>query len=355
MKKIFICIPLLLSFSVSFAQIIDNPLSPYYIYFGRQPSAKAEAMGRGLVTNPSNEFSSFYNPASSSLSEGLTVSFSTSSKYYLDTSANYNYKGLNYNIKDIGTFGVSRYHIGTGYDMEIGDGFNYNLYTINYSRKITGDFYGGININFLNAHIPFLPVVGAGSSQDNDPVGVFADIGFLKIFKMKKPMPGNTSHEIILAASIVNITSSTIDIGYKKDIPVIIKVGAGQNFNFLQNTLIKNSNLLKIFSQIEFEHELRGGNISIFKAGADATLYGIFSLRAGLHHLVKNSSNPSQTHLTYGFGLNIPVNDLTNGKYPFKINIDYVDLKEAATSQDFIYYNYGNFNVVSMKLSWLPE
>ncbi len=53
------------------------------VFFGRQPSARVEAMGRGSVALFADGFSSFYNPALLSEVGKATVSLSDARPYYL--------------------------------------------------------------------------------------------------------------------------------------------------------------------------------------------------------------------------------------------------------------------------------
>lgn len=346
MKKILICILLLVSFSTSFAQI--NPYNPFYIYYGRQPSAKSEAMGRGLVANVNNDFGAFYNPASTGLSEGLTAFASYSDKYYGDNNASYNYESVNYNFEKIGSFGLSRYYTGSGIGKIGKDNLNYNLYTLNFSREIFKDFFAGANLNLIFAHRP-VHITGPYISAENSKTFSF-DLGLLKRFEFKSPVL-NRKEEIVLGASLVNVSNASVQVNnMDMDLPVIVRFGLGHSLKIFKNNFVKNSHAFNIFSHFEFEKELKDGVTNLIKAGTDITLYDIVSLRGGLYHRFEKSD--IKATLTYGIGLNIPVDNFSNGKYPFKINIDYVNLTQP---NSFSGYKSDNFNLISMKLSWLPE
>ena len=116
MKKFWLFILLLIS-ELSYSQ--SNEYKGYLeeLYIARQPSPRAEAMGRGHVADNQNDFGSFYNAALTSLSEGLTVNTSFSHNYFFTDSAFYNYIGASYNLKGIGSFSLSRYHFNYGQEF----------------------------------------------------------------------------------------------------------------------------------------------------------------------------------------------------------------------------------------------
>lgn len=351
MKKILICISLLFTTSIIFAQNIQDQYDPFNIYYGRQPSAKAEGMGKGFVANTSNDFGAFYNPASTSLTKGLTAFASYSNRYYTDNNANYNYQGLSYNFDKIGTFGLSRYYIGSGLDRLIGDNFNYKLYTLNYSREVLSNFFAGVNVNLISAHqVPYV-IFGEYDPYEEKSTASF-DLGLIKKFEFKSDLL-NRKEEIILGASMINMFGTRISVyGIDRDVPVIGRIGIGHSLNILKNNLVKNSHTFKIFTHAEFEKEFGHGNINMIKAGTDFTLFDIVSLRGGFYHSFKQQRASAKTNLTYGVGLNIPVDKFFDGKYPFKVNIDYVNLDQSNIERSS---NYENFNLLSMKVNWIPE
>lgn len=358
MKKIFICIPLLFFYSLSFSQSITEPSG---IYLTLQPSAKAEAMGKGLVANQTYDFGTFYNPASTSLSEGLILNASISNKYSGEN-AKFNYQGASYNFKKAGSGAISRYYLGSGPDNNYnidGDIFNFTLYTLNYSREVLNDFFVGVNLNLITSHTPEFNSFFYGiSSAKNTSTGSF-DLGILNRIVLKKPAAGNTSQAVMLGASFANVSGSSIKVfGSKRKLPRIFKAGASYDIKLFKNNLIKNTNAIGLFAHIEFEKEMEFDRADILKAGNEITLFDILSLRTGVYYIDKSSSRSGDVYFTYGAGLNLPVNNFTDGKLPFKLNIDYVNLKHLEKDSDFYiqdYYNYENFNVVSMKLSWLPQ
>jgi hypothetical protein len=351
MKKALICIQLIFSFSILSAQSSYEPSS---LYYARQPSAKAEAMGKGLVANINNDFGSYYNPASTSLSKGLTAFGSYSEGYFFNYDAKYNYVGLSYNFDKIGSFGLSRYYAGSGTDYIFynGNDVNFKLYTLNYSREIFKNFFAGANLNIVTAQTIY--VTEANPNGTIEKAAFTFDIGLLKKFQFESTIL-DRSEQIILAATIINPASARVQVyNMYKDIPVIARMGIGHNLKIFRNTLVKNTNVLNMFSQIELEKKFNSGALDLIKAATDVTLYDIVSLRGGFYHKLAHKADDAQTELTYGVGLNIPVDKFSDGKYPFKVNIDYVNLAPQSFYDNYSYNNL-NYNLFSLKLTWLPE
>ncbi|MBS1492523.1 MAG: hypothetical protein JST55_03370 [Bacteroidetes bacterium] len=164
MKIVWLFLFLILSSGISYSQ---NYTPAYYdffreLYIDRQPSAKAQSMGGGLVANTNNDFGSYYNPALTSLSQGLTFNTSFSGDYKDYENSKFNYYGASYNFRNVGTFGLSRYSY---YNVNTFTSLIYNgseyveqkyvienrnfIYTLNYSREMLKNFYAGVNLNIV--------------------------------------------------------------------------------------------------------------------------------------------------------------------------------------------------------------
>lgn len=352
MKKVLIIFFFLIFSSHLPAQIL---LDPYDIYYGRQPSARAEAMGRGMVANSSNEFASFYNPASSSFTHGINFNFSHSTKYYNDKNANFNYEGVSYDLKKgRGNIGLSRYYMGAGNELN-GDNFNYTFYTINYSRHVIYGFYAGANLNIINSHIPGYES-HRGYILPENVTAASVDIGAIKTFNLTGKSFRGLLHEINLGASVTNVSFTVLQSFFgRQNLPVLLRVGGAYNvrfYNFMPTDNEKGvpgfTYKLNLLVHLEMEKELRYDNHDIYKAGAEATIYEILSLRGGFYSNWY-SGGYKYNYFTYGAGINIPINKLTHGDYPFGISIDYANMKQPATR------DYGRFNILSMKLNWIPD
>lgn len=351
MKKVLIYIKLLL-FSFLFQQSnlpAQGILTPYDIYYGRSPSAKAEAMGKGMVANPSNDFASFFNPASSSFSKGLdlSVSFSHSNR------RNYNYEGINYKFKNSGgILGINRYYIGMGLSEDRSNNVNYTFYTLNYSNEVADGLFAGANLNLINTYIPGHQSYPSNVIPENI-MSASIDIGAIKTFDLSGKASPDKKQMITLGASITNLTFTIMQDYFfgRYNLPVLLRAGGAYNIDVLKSGSARNdlfASMLNVLVHGEYEKELRHDDLDILKGGLEIKIYEILSLRGGIYGEWR-AGGSWNNYFTYGAGLNIPINKLTHGDYPFKLVIDYVNLKHRPRT------NLGNFSIVSIKLNWVPE
>ncbi|MHA1302020.1 MAG: hypothetical protein ACTSO9_21600 [Candidatus Helarchaeota archaeon] len=179
------------------------------LYFGRQPSARTEAMGRCGVAIMEDVFSSFYNPAGLSFNNGLSLSGSYAEPYYLLQNANYNFIGIDYDFKNYGNIGLSRFRFNYGgieYNGDTDSDF-ISMFILSYAFKPTKDFSLGFNINLIQkksfqrsfyAYRVIYPV----------------DVGLLKVFKFRGRKGIN--QRILIGASLFNIIVQKLDLKDKK-------------------------------------------------------------------------------------------------------------------------------------------
>jgi len=84
------------------------------LFFYRQPSARAEAMGKGGVAMVDDPSASFYNPASLGRLRGMSISGSYGSPLPWYEDAKYIFLGGDVRIGRYGTVGISSYRIDYG-------------------------------------------------------------------------------------------------------------------------------------------------------------------------------------------------------------------------------------------------
>jgi len=348
--RLFFIISVLFPFSSSYSQstfysgegydVFNATLGDIYLY--REPSPKADAMGRSGVAAVSNDFGSYYNPALTSLGKGITVNTSFSSHLYLAEETSYNYFGVGYSDKKLGSFSISRYHwnLGemiltdeTGRETGRQDGLGNSLYTLNYSREVINDFFAGVNIGYIYSFF--------GKFTDYDATGkcYTLDFGLLKRINIPAVPNSNLIHSVQLGASMYNVTGTKIsysDPNQKNPLPQILRLGASYNMKIKGGKLIPNSNLIETLTQFEYQKVTNSNYFSAFKLGQELTISEIFSIRAGYFtQSINNFNNPdynasSQSSFTYGAGVKIPVNLIFDFKTPASLDIDYVNMKPAS-------------------------
>jgi len=369
--RLFLLILVVSPFKNSFSQNYDvfgSPLAELYLY--REPNAKADAMGRSGVVSLDNNFGSYYNPALTSLGSGITANASFSKPFYLAEKSTYNYFGVSYSDKKIGSIGLSRYHWNFGEDIIITDEtgretgevghIHYSLYTLNYSREIIENFLVGANIGYINNHFPASP-----SGTDGDGKCFTFDIGLMKGFDI----PGaadNLKHSFQLGTSLINVTGSKIsyaDANQKDALPQIFRFGGSYNLKVKGKFIIPNSNLIETLTKVEYQKVLNSNYFSAVKFGQEFTLGEIFSLRAGyfkqsLNDFGNSNNASSQSMFTYGAGVKIPVNLIFESKTPIALEIDYVNLEQPSFINSATFFNYtkwDNYSNISLTLKIIPS
>jgi hypothetical protein len=340
--------------------------------YSRGPSAKAEAMGKGFVANTENEFGSYYNPALSSLSEGLVINTSFSNRYEFYDNSRYNYWGVSYKIKNIVTVGLSRYYFNYGVDFYkssaqepytsvlVGEISN-TIYTVNFSREMMNDVYLGININSVTPNYLF----NQSPKVPNKSATTF-DIGILAKINISNLSP-YTSQLIQFGAALYNINN--VKYGYEYSflgytgyesyaLPVILRFGSSYSMKYKRDYIIKNLNLVGFLAHLEMEDNSTSHYV-LLKLGAEVTLLDIISFRGGysIGNNFERSTNGKLNGDTYGIGLKIPLNLILKYNLPLSLTIDYVNLKPPPQRDSWNegYYVFDRFNTISAKLNFVPN
>jgi hypothetical protein len=339
--------------SVTYSQNVYNGFLQEF-YLGRQPSVKAEAMGRGLVAYPEYEFSSWYNPSSVALSDRITAYGSYSSPYYILKSAYYYYAGASYNSGKYGAIGFNRFYMAEKIIAEkisSPDDIANALYSINYAYQPVNDFYAGINFNILTLRFPPIIVTDVNPDQTLYPI----DIGVLKIFQIQNTV--HTTQKFTVGSSLYNVTNvkyNTADANQSETLPVILRLGASYNFQHTQRKGADELKTINLYAYTEVEDLLNSRYNTVFRVGAEVTSLEIFSARLGYFtqnlNNYGNSGNLSEQHqVTYGFGLQAPLTKITKGALPLNVRFDYTSLPQPSYSQST---DWKNFNSYSISLRW---
>lgn len=337
------------------------------LYLHRQPSPKAEAMGMGMAANNDEGFGADYNPALSSLGSGLNFNTSFSNPYYLATESKFNYFGVSYSDKKLGSFGLSRYFwtLGeptvitteTGAELGTVDTYGTALYTLNYSRELTNNFFAGVNLGL--AHINF-PVSNPTTSTPEYKDALTIDIGLLKKIPLESSSKSLTQY-ITFGASGMNITSSSIKSTYIGDenknlLPVVIRLAGSYDVKIKGNGLIPGGNIFESLTHLEYRNVTNSDYYKTFSFGEELTLTDIFIARFGYftqtveEESIYNVGN--QSKFTYGAGVKIPLNKIFEMKNSLNLNLDYVNMTQPTFSK--MYTNWDNFQTFGITLKYIP-
>ncbi|MHB1279594.1 MAG: PorV/PorQ family protein, partial [Bacteroidia bacterium] len=305
-------------------------------FFARQPSARAEAMGRSYVSIDGDLSTAFFNPAGVATIQGLELSGSYASPYYSAKDANYGFVSVGYTFNDYLTIAVNRNQFSFGKDLIFTDDQGnilgtYRPYETNYCLTIASqpikNLFLGLNTNYF-----------IWRPLDKQTAALYFDFGAIKKFEFAQKAA--SGHSVNLGASIVNFNYGkiTLDVGNTRpqSLPVITRFGANYQFTLNKHFLIDTLKTFKFLVQGEFQDVLNSGVETAFRTGGEITLLEILSIRAGYYKETKSDyAHPDINYgeisaLTYGFGLQIPFYKLT--KVPLNINFDYTSLPQPLYS-----------------------
>lgn len=311
-KLAAICVSmLLLSINDSFSQNYNGGFDE--TFFGRQASARAEAMGRGMSAVTGDALSFYYNPAGTAATKGLNLFGSFAEPYYYLEDAKYNYFGASYSIKKYGTAGLSRDYFDFGYEYEIiltdeygnyvgTENFDPEItgYRLNYSIEAVKDLFVGANLNLIQYDL----YEGGGNYQVGQERGAgnsdafYLDLGAIKTFPIDKK---NLHHKFNLGTSITNVNFAELSDGDESQgdpIPVIFRIGAAYDLTVEDKSISTKLMPYKLLVNLEYEDLFNSAYFGGFHAGLEFTLFEILSLRGG-YYTRKNAEAVRDTTVAY--------------------------------------------------------
>jgi hypothetical protein len=331
------------------------------MFFGRQPSARAEAMGKSMVATDAGGFASYYNPALVSLNQGLTVSASHASPYYGLDQADYTYIGATYQAGRLGSAGLSmfqfdwgeRFFISTA-EMPDGTGEfiepNTTFYRASFARQIVAGLHAGVNLNLIHDDL-FM----SGTSYT-------FDIGLFKTIEVRNGRRFSFGASLFNMAGpkityVVRTTNPNIERDNELVLPLLFRSGA------MYQTAIGVSELngfaLNTFAatvQVEYQDLFNADIYDGFRAGAQLSFLEMIHLRAGYYREdlgIIGMADTERQHLddfTYGVGIEVPVNKLTRTGIPLIFCLDMTSLKQPVATESFL--GSMSFSVYSLSVNW---
>ncbi len=326
-------------------------------YFGRLPSARAEAMGKCYNSIDGDLTTAFFNPAGTATIDGLELSGSLASPFYLLNDAEYSYLSVGYKFSDYFVVGFGRNNFSLGQSISnqnengelIGyyDEPFYSNYYLTISSQPLKNLYVGINANYFIYHL-----FNEGSNT------FYMDFGCIKKFQFGKNEIKN--HSINLGVSIKNLNfakleRSFIGVNFENELPVITRFGANYQYTLDKHLLIDTLETFNFLFQGDYQLLLNSDYNSGFYTGTEILFLEILALRAGYYfekeydfELPEVNYN-SISQFTYGFGLQLPIHKLS--KIPLNINLDYTTLPQPRFSSDN-FFEFENFKSLTMKINW---
>lgn len=323
-----------------------------HFFFGRLPSARAEAMGRSYVNAESDLAGIYFNPATSSSINGHQFSSSVASPYYATDESTFLFAAANYQVSRYLKAGLAmnRWQHNNWKELALAKrDFTLSSYSFNLSSEPLKDFHLGVNASY------FVLDYGLGTAGE----GVSFDFGLTKKFELHNTK--QQGHSLQAGASISNFTNLKVEgevmsNEFNIELPVTARGGISYSYRLSENFLIRKLNTLECLVQTEYQHVLNSDYYTTYKAGAEIKLLEILALRAGYYLQEINDYDISSNHseasdFTYGFGVEVPLHKLSS--FPLRFQLDYTSLPQRPRndySPDF-----RDFHSLSCRLTWMLE
>ena len=310
------------------------------LYFGRQPSARSEALGKCGAGLSQGVYASSHNPGLLSFESHCQFSLSESSPYYELDDSRFTCVGALYKKPGCGTFGISFYQFHGLYPQtEVED--KQTAYTLSYAFLLFPDFSIGINLNWMRDQV-------SGSMTHRDVNAFPVDVGLVKTFADSQ-VP-NWLKETQIGVSVLNVLASEIgDDQYKYPLPVVAKGGGSARL-----ALGQLPDWLSVLMTAEYQHVLNSKVHRCYKFGSETTVSHWLSVRLGYYkesvdHYNNTLYRKYIEDFTYGLGVKIPFNQWAQA-IPLEIQLDLVHLNQP--SFNYFEADAGAFTGVNMLFSW---
>ncbi|MEO8734841.1 MAG: hypothetical protein ABI373_10965, partial [Flavobacteriales bacterium] len=146
-------------------------------------------------------------------------------------------------------------------------------------------------------------------------------------------------HGITGSLSCTNASSASETFSYgPKDftnsLPVIARAGASYTVELRRGWLTDTLPSLRFTALAQYDDDLTSTDNTAIRFGGELEVCGLIALRGGWFHQTIPSGaqyESYQKEFTYGFGIILPVQALTNGRVPIAASIDYTALPQPAT------------------------
>lgn len=249
------------------------------LFFGPQPSARAESMGRSIASVPGDPNVYFYNPACLAEVKGLNLNGSAA---VMESDAP--------NVMGCAVFNIGK-KFGTGLSFEQSrSALNIRLTA---AAVIAEDLTAGINLNIFDAD---KKQINGNVWNTIGGTAVYFDMGAMKRFRFDE---SNSRDEITIGASLVNLNSA----GYESSngelsekLPVILRAGTSYSRMFWK--------YFKGIVNVEYEDVVNSKDYQSLHSGLEFGLDPLLFLRVGFF-AQDVPGEKTHTAVTYGVGVNL--------------------------------------------------
>ena len=309
-------------------------------FFGNLPSARTEAMGRADVAVGATANSLYFNPAGLGGIQTQEVALSTSGPFYVLKESDFYFASYAKRIhpKLVTAVSFNQLAIGpttfttdiNGEDYEIDNPRSTNLALSAAAEPIPGLHIG------LNANLFGLKYFDDAKNTKS----FMLDAGALYRLTL---VDENEKQQLFQAGiSVTNITGSDIKLisptgdEASNVLPILARVGIA----YIAKTQISlpgaGEGPLALTLTAEYQNVLNNEYRTGLFFGSEAVIWDVLALRLGYFNSSQDDFGVANNRdrlrdLTYGFGFQIPLNELAQDGIPFDLHFDYVSLKHAPT------------------------
>jgi hypothetical protein len=336
---------------ISYAQSLFGQYPPGFLpefFFGRQPSARSEAMGKAYVSKNGDLGSIYFNPAGISNISKIEVNTSYAPPNHYFTKGYYTFFAVGVKWKNKLAIALSKY------EFNLGKTIFANPTKTPFSKRYAATlaiepfkrFYLGTNINLLEWE------TGTYGKYST----LYFDVGALK--KIRVYDGKKTHHVVNIGSSISNINSAKIKtqqsgVSQNLHLPIITRYGINYEISYGKTHFIDSTNIFKILFQSEFQVLLNSKYRSAIKFGSEISILDFLSIRAGWYNEkvydfgFPDDNNSHLIDFTYGIGIKFPIKLIT--KFPLTIIVDFTSLPQVSYSK--IYTDWENFENYTLRLT----
>ena len=317
------------------------------MFFGRQPSARSEAMARSQVAVGGEVYSAYYNPAALASLPSPVAGATFASPFYLTGDAHYDYYGVAVPLGRFGTLGVSRFFFNRSPEtITLTDGVRElrnetALYALSYGLSIGRWADVGVNVNLFRRLV-------STDDFEWDMRGYPVDLGLFKAVSL------GGEAALRWGASLSNINGVKVGLENQKDaLPTVLRAGMSYSRVLRESEETDVTPLMNLLVTAEYQDLLNGEERRAWRLGVEALLWEVLALRVGYYHesvddygIAQNADALSE--FTYGAGFCIPVKGLFAELPNWVVRLDYAHLPQPDYTRDA--YNWPRFTTVGASL-----
>ncbi|MEO5585080.1 MAG: hypothetical protein ABIQ75_06480 [Flavobacteriales bacterium] len=314
---------------------------------GRPADARADAMGGGDAAMPGDVRNMLQSPAALVDVNGLELYHRFATPYLFFTKATFKHLALAYRISD-------RFAIGLRYDDNLLDLNKTTFGNLTFGDMIDprrGFIYPPVELQIqdrqrtLAGTVAFKVCGGfsVGASMENiDVTGAKIPLSYFSFGLRQRVVLHEGSgwkHGIIASLSCTNASSASETLSFAgkeftNSLPVIARAGASYTVELRKGWLADTLPSLRFTALAQYDDDLTGTDNTAIRFGGELEVCGLVALRGGWFHLTLPTGaqyGSYQKEFTYGFGIILPVQALTKGRFPISASIDYTALSQPST------------------------